>query len=99
MESTLIKKEMDTRSFAQQIKERSDKLMNYFLACFFVSGLILAPFYNTWLVAFAVGGFSLFAYYYIKATMPNSDMYQYVLSGVLGVFMAQGIYQMHGLFE
>jgi two-component system sensor histidine kinase/response regulator len=99
MESTPIKKQMDTRSFAQQVKDRSDKLMNYFLACFFVSGLILAPFYNTWLIAFAVGGFSLFVYYYIKATMPDSDMYQYVLSVVLGIFMAQGIYQMHGLFE
>jgi two-component system sensor histidine kinase/response regulator len=99
MESTAVKKRIDTRSFAQQIKERSDKLMNYFLGCFFVSGLILAPFYNTWLIAFAVGGFSLFAYYYIKATMPDSNMYQYVLSTVLGIFTAQGIYQMHGLFE
>jgi two-component system, sensor histidine kinase and response regulator len=86
-------------SFAQQVKERSDKLMNYFLICFFLCGLIIAPFYDTWLIAFGVGGFSLFAYYYIKATMPDSDLYQYVLSVVLGIFMAQGIYQMHGLFE
>jgi two-component system sensor histidine kinase/response regulator len=26
-------------------------------------------------------------------------MYQYVLSGILGIFMAQFIYQMHGMFE
>ncbi|MGC4104101.1 response regulator [Ferruginibacter sp.] len=86
-------------SFAQQVKERSDKLMNYFLICFFICGLIIAPFYDTWLVAFGVGGLNLFAYYYIKYSMPDSDLYQYVLSLVLGVFMAQGIYQMHGLFE
>jgi len=86
-------------SFAQQVKERSDKLMNYFLICFFISGLLLAPFYNTWLIAFGVGGFSLFAYYYIKIAMPDSTLYQYVLSLVLGIFMAQGIYQMHGMFE
>ncbi len=99
MESTAEKKTIDTRSFAQQIKERSDKLMNYFLGCFFVCGLIIAPFYNTWIIAFGAGGFLLFAYYYIKATMPDSNMYQYVLSTVLGLFMAQGVYQMHGLFE
>lgn len=86
-------------SFSQQVKERSDKLMNYFLILFFVCGLILAPIYNTWLIAIGVGGLSLFAYYYIKVSMPDSNMYQYVLGVVLGNFMAQGIYQMHGLFE
>ncbi len=86
-------------SFAQQVKERSDKLMNYFLICFFICGLILAPFYDTWLIAIGVGGLNLFAYYYMKMTMPDSLLYQYVLSVVLGSFMAQGIYQMHGLSE
>lgn len=86
-------------SFAQQIKERSDKLMNYFLICFFLCGLIIAPFYDTWLIAFGVGGFCLFAYYYTKFAFPHSNLYQFVLSLVLGIFMAQGIYQMHGLFE
>ncbi len=99
MEISNTLKKTGAISFAQQIKERSDKLINYFLICFFICGLILAPIYNTWLIAFSVGGFSLFAYYYIKLTMPDSNLYQYVLSLVLGIFMAQGIYQMHGLFE
>ena len=99
MQSTAPLKPAGTISFAQQVKERSDKLMNYFLICFFICGLILAPFYDTWLIAFGVGGLCLFAYYFVKLTMPDSTLYQYVLSLVLGVFMAQGIYQMHGLFE
>lgn len=99
MELTQLEKQRPAGSFAQQVKERSDKLMNYFLICFFVCGLLLAPFYDTWLIAFGVGGLNLFAYYYTKAAMPDSNLYQYVLSAVLGVFMAQGIYQMHGLFE
>ena len=99
MENSITKQDKKITSFALQVKERSDKLMDYFLISFFICGLILAPFYDTWLIAFGVGGFSLFAYYYVKATMPDSIMYQYVLSVVLGIFMAQGIYQMHGLFE
>jgi two-component system, sensor histidine kinase and response regulator len=99
MKSAKSTKPTGTISFSQQVKERSDKLMNYFLICFFICGLLLATFYDTWLIAFGVGGFSLFAYYFIKIIMPNSNMYQYVLSVVLGIFMAQGIYQMHGLFE
>jgi two-component system, sensor histidine kinase and response regulator len=82
-----------------EVKKRSDKLMNYFLACFFLAGLVFAIFYDTWLIALGVGGLSLIAYYSVKIALPESNLYQYVLSIVLGIFMAQYIYQMHGLFE
>jgi two-component system sensor histidine kinase/response regulator len=81
------------------VKERTDRLMNYFLWGYFLLGLIFAQFYDTWLIAFGVGGISLLAYYSVKYLLPSSDLYQYVLSAVLGIFMAQFIYQMHGLFE
>jgi len=81
------------------VKERTDRLMNYFLWGYFILGLIFAQFYDTWLIAFGVGGLSLLAYYSVKYFLPSSNLYQYVLSAVLGIFMAQFIYQMHGLFE
>jgi two-component system sensor histidine kinase/response regulator len=83
----------------RDLKKRSDKLMNYFLSGFFVGGILLAFFFDTWLIAFGVGGTLLIAYYSAKIVLPGSDMYQYVLSVVLAMFMAQYIYQMHGLFE
>lgn len=82
-----------------EVKKRSDRLMNYFLPSFFVGGLVLAFYYGTWSVAIGIGGISLLAYYSVKMIMPDSIMYQYTLSAVLGIFMAQYIYQMHGLFE
>lgn len=85
--------------FVSAVKERSDNLMNFFLPGYFLIGIILAFFYDTWLIAFGVGGILLIAYYSVKFALPNSDLYQYVLSAVLGIFMAQFIYQMHGLFE
>jgi len=81
------------------VTQRSDRLINYFLGGYFLLGLFLAPFYGTWLIAFGVGGLSLAAYYSVKAAFPDSCAYQYVLSVVLGVFMAQFIYQTHGMFE
>nr|WP_121273384.1 response regulator [Pedobacter schmidteae] len=81
------------------VKERTDRLMNYFLWGYFIVGLIFAQFYDTWLIAFGIGGLSLLAYYSVKYFLPSSDLYQYVLSSALGIFMAQFIYQMHGLFE
>lgn len=80
-------------------KHRSDTLMNYFLIGFYIIGLLLAFYYDTWLIAIGVGSLSLVAYYSAKRLLPNSSLYQYVLSLVLGIFMAQFIYQMHGMFE
>jgi len=83
----------------KQVKEKSDRLMNYFLMAFFIMGLLLATYYDTWLIAIGVGGLCLLAYYSCKVVLPGSNLYQYVLAAVLGIFMAQFIYQMHGMFE
>jgi PAS domain S-box-containing protein len=81
------------------IKERSDRLMNYFLVCYFLVGVGLASFYDTWFIAFGVGGLLLVAYYSVKKLLPGSTLYQYVLSVAIGLYMAQFIYQVHGMFE
>jgi signal transduction histidine kinase len=86
-------------SYLAQVRDKSDRLMNYFLICFFISGLLLALFYDTWFVAIGVGGLSLLAYYSTRLLLPRSNGYQYMVSAVFGIFMAQFIYQMHGLFE
>jgi len=97
--SAFIQSEDQALAFRSEVKKRSDKLMNYFLIGFFLVGLALAPFYDTWLIAIGVGGLSLLAYYSVKIALPDSTLYQYVLGVTLGLFMAQFIYQMHGLFE
>jgi signal transduction histidine kinase/DNA-binding response OmpR family regulator len=88
-----------TEYFRGEVKKRSDTLMNYFLLSFFGLGFILAHYFDTWGIALGVGGLSVVAYYSTKWLLPRSDLYQYVLSLVLALFMAQFIYQMHGLFE
>jgi two-component system sensor histidine kinase/response regulator len=95
----LTEQQQHTAALQLEVKRRSDRLMNYFLPVYFIGGLILAFFYDTWLVAIGVGGLSLIAYYSAKLILPASHLSEYVLSAILGVFMAQYIYQMHGLFE
>jgi len=87
------------RYLSDRVKTASDRVMNYFLPIFFIAGLILASFYDTWFVAITVGGSCLVAYYLCKLALPESKLYQYVLSANFAIFMAQYIYQMHGLFE
>src|SRR3569832_2049571 len=85
--------------YQEETLRRSDKLMDYFLAYYGLTGLALAFYYNTWLIALSVGGTALVVYYSVKVLMPRSTLYQYILSAILGVFTAQFIYQMQGLFE
>lgn len=96
---TYTEEKLHTTLHLREVKKRSDRAMNYFLLTYFIGGLIFATFYDTWLVAIGVGGISLAAYYSAKLILPGSSLSEYVLSVVLGVFMAQYIYQMHGLFE
>jgi two-component system, sensor histidine kinase and response regulator len=69
------------------VKDKSDQLMNYFLISFFIGGLLLAFFFDTWLIAVIVGGLLLTAYYSAKIILPHSNLYQYVLSVVLALFI------------
>ncbi|RAW02251.1 PAS domain S-box protein [Pseudochryseolinea flava] len=81
------------------ITQKSDRIMVYVLLLYFVFGLVLATFYDTWTIAIGVGGLSLLAYFITKTVLPEHNLYQYVMSGVFAVFSAQFIYQMHGMFE
>jgi two-component system, sensor histidine kinase and response regulator len=99
VESSTIDYQLYENALKAEVKKQSDRLMDYFLAGYFILGLIFANFYNTWFIALSIGGLSLLAYYSIKIILKDSNLYQYVLSAIMAVFMAQFIYQMHGMFE
>jgi hypothetical protein len=87
------------KDFMDRSRKRSDQLIETFLALYFLTGLGLAIVYDTWLIAIVSGGACLLAYFLAKKLFPGSNVYHYVASVALGIFMAQFIYQMHGLFE
>src|SRR5690349_12995507 len=81
------------------INQKADRIMTVALILYFVFGLFLATFYDTWFVALAIGGLCLAAYFISRALLPKTNVYQYVISAAFAIFSAQFIYQMHGLFE
>ncbi|MDT3403263.1 response regulator [Mucilaginibacter terrae] len=87
------------QKLSAEVKKRSDRIMDYFLAAYAVAGVGLSFYYNTLSMALWSTTLCLLAYYSVKIALPKSNLYQYVLSAVFGVFMAQFIYQMHGMFE
>lgn len=77
----------------------ADKANEALLVAMFLFGIFIAFFYDTWLVGLAVGSLCLIAYYATKKMLPDSTLYQYVLSGISAILAAQFIYQMHGMAE
>lgn len=92
-------KQIDFKPFFKEIESKADRIMEITLLSYFVFGLFLASFYDTWLVGFGVGMLSLLIYFSSKFLLGKYNIHHYAASLVLGIFMAQFIYQMHGLFE
>lgn len=91
--------ESELKDIKRSIFSFANKVNEGLLFAMFIFGIFIALFYDTWLVAFAVGGLCLAAYYISKKMLPESDIYQYVLSSISAIFSAQFIYQMHGMAE
>lgn len=87
------------RNFMSTMTQKSDSIINYVLVIYFFFGVALAFKYDTWEIGIGVGALNLIIYYSSKYFLKNSNFYQYMLAVVLTIFMAQYIYQMHGLFE
>ena len=85
--------------FFKQTNKKADNIMQYYFIGNFFFGLFLAFFYNTWAIALVIGGINLVTYYSAKFILPNSSLYRYIGSAVTAFFVAQFIYQMHGMFE
>lgn len=97
-EQRAFQEEEVVANYRDDVKSRSDKLINYFLLFYFAAGLYFAHFHDTWIVL-SIGGSAVLAYYCVKWLLPNSSLYQYVLSICLGIFMLQFIYQMRDMYE
>jgi methyl-accepting chemotaxis protein len=85
--------------FTDEINARANRVLELLLGGYFLFGIFLAFFYDTWLVGLGVGGLNLALYFGTKFLLNKTRVYQYIGSLVVGIFMAQFIYQMHGLFE
>jgi methyl-accepting chemotaxis protein len=87
------------KPYFDEIYKRADRVTEFTIGGYFIFGIFLAFFYDTWLVGFGVGSLSLILYFGVKAILKGKYVHHYIGSLVLGIFMAQFIYQMHGMFE
>lgn len=89
----------EIRSFFDTVYAKSNRVIEIIMFAYFGLGILLSFFYDTFLVGVGVGVLNLALYFGARTLFGNSRRLQYVASLVFGIFMAQFIYQMHGLFE
>lgn len=99
MSTTTTLTQTERKEAFREINEKSDAIIKFTLWGYFAFGFFLAFFYDTYFIALVSGGLCLAAYFLTKAILPDSGWHRYLASVLVGVFSAQYIYQMHGLFE
>ena len=87
------------KPFFEKIQVQSARVVEPLITGYFVFGIFLSFFYDTYLVGLGVGSLCLLLYFGTKFFLKKDEINQYIASLVFGIFMAQFIYQMHGLFE
>lgn len=91
--------EVQLKTYFNDIHSKSNTIVEILLIGYFVLGILLSFFYDTYFVGIGVGLLNLVLYFSAKTFFKGSNINQYMASLVAGIFMAQFIHQMHGLFE
>jgi signal transduction histidine kinase/CheY-like chemotaxis protein len=81
------------------IYAEGDRISSYFILFHFVVGLALAPFYDTWFMALAIGALSAAMFVGTAWLAPGTLLTRCVAGISLQAFVALHIYQLHGLPE
>lgn len=97
--STIKLTDEQQREIFKPAKEQGDKLVIAAFVALFGIGIILSFWYDTYFIALTVGGLNLATYLVSRAVFRKSNFYQYIAGIIFPIFMAQFIYQMHGMFE
>ncbi len=94
-----IDKKTTLKGYFEDIHQKADSLVERFLISYYLFGIAISFIYETYLVGVLIGSLVIGVYYLAKFLFPDRHLNKYIASSGFAVFMAQFIYQMHGMFE
>ena len=97
-ESVTIPEEQ-LQPYYDKINRQADRITTIFMLGFFVVGILLSFFYNTYVVAILMGGASLGVYFLLRAIASRSLTLRLVTSLLFWNFGLQFLLEMRGLYE
>jgi methyl-accepting chemotaxis protein len=85
--------------FYNKINHEADRKTTMFMVGFFLLGVMLSFFYDTYLLAFLMGGLSLIVFIITRFLAPDTLIVRMLASFLFWNFGVQYLLQMHGLYE
>jgi methyl-accepting chemotaxis protein len=85
--------------YFDSIIKKADRISTGFIIGFFLVGVLLSFFYDTYLVALLMGGGSLIVYFLTRTIAPHSQTLRYLTSFLYWNFGLQFLLEMRGLYE
>ncbi len=91
--------EAELSAIMDGIRTRGDRMMTIFLACHATVALLLAAFYDTWLLTVCISVFAVTMFLVSARLLPGHFITRCVAGIALQMFVALHIYQLHGMAE
>ncbi|HYC85349.1 MAG TPA: GAF domain-containing protein [Chryseosolibacter sp.] len=91
--------EAQLHPYFEKITRQADRITTGFMVGFFVLGLALSFFHNTFLIALLMGGISLGLFFLVRSMAGGTRMLRLLTSFLYWNFGVQFLLQMHGLYE
>ncbi|MEP2773919.1 MAG: PAS domain-containing protein [Fulvivirga sp.] len=85
--------------FHNKVHKEADGIIRYFIIGYFVFGLFLSIFHESWSFGIVMGGISLSIYYLCRSLIGGTLWFRLIVSFLLWNFTVQYIIQMHGMYE
>jgi methyl-accepting chemotaxis protein len=87
------------QAFHEKVYEAADRTMHNFIAGYFILGILLSQFHNTWTIGLGVGGAFFLIYFVTYKFINHKPTLRYLISFLLWNYPLQFIMQMHGMYE
>jgi signal transduction histidine kinase/CheY-like chemotaxis protein len=91
--------EAEVKGILDGIHRRGDRLMTIFLSCHTVVAMLLAGFYDTWVLALCIAACAMSMFLLSARLLPGHLVTRSVSGIAVQAFVALHIYQMHGMPE
>ena len=99
MRDSILTTKLPLNQYFDRLNQDVDRVIGYFVVGFFVLGLLLIPFYNTWIFGLGIGSLNLLLYLVASSWISSPLIRRQVISLIFSIFMLQFIGQMHGMYE
>lgn len=91
--------ETKIQPFHDEVHASADNILHYFIIGYFLLGVALSVFYNTWEIGLGAGIIAYGIYYLCRSLLQNKFLFRLVVSFLMWYYPLQFIIQMEGMYE